>query len=115
LFQLAARHQPVENVATAHAHLRHAPRDYSPALLWHVKALTIPADTLRHRPEGASSHLRRVRRRLRSRRCLVAPTVGMAAETVQEYQQGYALVDGRKVALAEERGNLGTLCTTFQC
>jgi aspartyl-tRNA(Asn)/glutamyl-tRNA(Gln) amidotransferase subunit A len=102
----------VENVATAHAHLRHAPRDYSPALLYrHVKALTIPADTY--------ITAQRVRRLICEEfdaafervDVLVAPTVGMAAETVQECQQGYALVDGRKVALAEERGNLGTLCT----
>ncbi|MBM4260993.1 MAG: aspartyl/glutamyl-tRNA amidotransferase subunit A [Deltaproteobacteria bacterium] len=102
----------VENVATAHEHLRNAPRDFSPALLYrHVKALMMPADVY--------MTAQRVRRLicdefdavLAKVDVIAAPTVGLPAETVEESRQGFVMVDGEKVALAEERGNRGTLCT----
>ena len=102
----------VENAATSHEYLKRSPRDYSPGLLYrHIKALLIPADTY--------VTAQRVRRRI----CeafeaafdrvdvLVAPTVGSPAPTIAECHQGFALVDGRRVALQEERGSAGTLCT----
>lgn len=101
-----------ENVATAHEHLRNAPRDFSPALLYrHVKALMMPAD--------AYITAQRVRRlicdefdaALAKVDVIVAPTVGLPAETVEESRQGFVMVDGAKAPLSEERGNRGTLCT----
>jgi aspartyl-tRNA(Asn)/glutamyl-tRNA(Gln) amidotransferase subunit A len=102
----------VENAATAHQYLREAPRDYSPALLYrHIKALMMPAD--------AYVTAQRVRRLICDEfeaaftkiDVIVAPTVGMPAETVEECQAGFIMMDGKKVALAQDRGNLGTLCT----
>lgn len=102
----------VENVATAHEHLRAAPRAYSPALLYrHVKALMMPADVY--------VTAQRVRRLICDEfdaamakvDVIVAPTVGLPAETVEESRQGFVVVDGAKVPLSEERGNRGTLCT----
>jgi aspartyl-tRNA(Asn)/glutamyl-tRNA(Gln) amidotransferase subunit A len=102
----------VENAATAHEHLRKAPRDYSAALLYrHIKALMMPAD--------AYVTAQRVRRLICDEfeaafakiDVIVAPTVGMPAETVEECKAGFVMMDGKKVALAQERGNLGTLCT----
>ncbi|HEX6769925.1 MAG TPA: amidase [Candidatus Binatia bacterium] len=102
----------VENVATAHGHLRNAPRDYSPALFHrHIKSLLIPADVY--------VIAQRVRRLI----CeafeaafdqvdvMVAPTVGSPAQTIEECRQGFAIVDGRRVELQDERGTTGTLCT----
>ena len=102
----------VENVATAHEFLRGNPRDYSPALLFrHIKALLIPAD--------AYVTAQRVRRLICAAfesafdkvDIIVTPTVGTTAQTIEECKQGFALVDGRKVPLQEERGTTGTLCT----
>ena len=42
---------------------------------------------------------------------IVAPAVGSAAQTIEECRQGFAIVDGRRVELQEERGTTGTLCT----
>ena len=102
----------VENVATAHEYLRNAPRDYSASLFHrHIKSLLIPADVY--------VTAQRVRRLI----CeafeaafdkvdvLVAPTVGSPAQTIEECRQGFAIVDGRRVELQEERGTTGTLCT----
>jgi aspartyl-tRNA(Asn)/glutamyl-tRNA(Gln) amidotransferase subunit A len=102
----------VENVATAHEFLRNAPRDYNPPLFYrHIKSLLIPADVY--------VTAQRVRRLI----CeafeaafdkvdvLVAPTVGSPAQTIEECRQGFAIVDGRRVELQEERGTTGTLCT----
>jgi aspartyl-tRNA(Asn)/glutamyl-tRNA(Gln) amidotransferase subunit A len=102
----------VENAATAHQYLRTASRDFSPALLYrHIKALMMPAD--------AYVTAQRVRRLICDEfetaftkiDVIVAPTVGMPAETVEECKTGFVMMDGKKVALAQERGNLGTLCT----
>jgi aspartyl-tRNA(Asn)/glutamyl-tRNA(Gln) amidotransferase subunit A len=102
----------VENVATAHEHLRRNPRDYSASLLYrHVKALLIPADTY--------VTAQRVRRLICSAfeaafdkvDVIVAPTVGTPAQTIAECNQGFAMVDGRSVPLQDERGTTGTLCT----
>ena len=102
----------VENVATADEYLRTAPRDYSPSLFYrHIKALLIPADVY--------VTAQRVRRLI----CeafeaafdkvdvMVAPTVGSPAQTIEECRQGFAIVDGRRVELQDERGTTGTLCT----
>jgi aspartyl-tRNA(Asn)/glutamyl-tRNA(Gln) amidotransferase subunit A len=102
----------VENVATAHEYLQTSPRDYSPPLFYrHIKSLLIPADVY--------VTAQRVRRLI----CeafeaafdkvdvMVAPTVGSPAQTIDECRQGFAIVDGRRVELQDERGTTGTLCT----
>ena len=102
----------VENVATAHEYLKNSPPDYSPALFYrHIKSLLIPADVY--------VTAQRVRRLI----CeafdaafdkvdvIAAPTVGSPAQTIEECQQGFAMVDGKRVPLQEERGTTGTLCT----
>jgi len=102
----------VENVATAHEYLRNSARDYSAPLFYrHIKSLLIPADVY--------VTAQRVRRLI----CeafeaafdkvdvMVAPTVGSPAQTIEECQQGFAIVDGKRVELQEERGTTGTLCT----
>ncbi len=102
----------VENAVAAHEHLRKAPRDYSPALMYrHINALMIPAD--------AYVTAQRVRRLICEEfedafakvDVIVAPTVGMSAQTVEECKAGFVMMDGKKIALAQDRGNLGTLCT----
>ena len=102
----------VENVATAHEYLKNSPRDYSSPLFYrHIKSLLIPADVY--------VTAQRVRRLI----CdsfesafdkvdvMVAPTVGSPAQTIDECRQGFAIVDGRRVELQDERGTTGTLCT----
>lgn len=102
----------VENVATAHEYLKNAPRDYSAPLFYrHIKSLLIPA------------HVYVTAQRVRRLICdafeaafdkvdvMVAPTVGSPAQTIEECQQGFAMVDGKRVPLQEERGSTGTLCT----
>jgi aspartyl-tRNA(Asn)/glutamyl-tRNA(Gln) amidotransferase subunit A len=102
----------VENVATAHEYLRNSPRDYSPALFYrHVKSFLIPADVY-----VAAQRLRRLiceafEAAFDKVDVIVAPTVGSSAQTIEECRQGFAIVDGRRVELQEERGTTGTLCT----
>jgi len=102
----------VENVAVAHDHLRRAPRDYSAPLLYrHIKALMIPAETYM-----TAQRVRRVicdefAAALGKVDVIVAPTVGLPAETVEESRRGYVAIDGKEIPLSEERGNRGTLCT----
>ena len=102
----------VENVATAHEYLRNAPRDYSPALFYrHIKSLLIPADVY-----VTAQRLRRLiceafEAAFDKVDVIVAPTVGSSAPTIEECRQGFAIVDGRRVELQEERGTTGTLCT----
>ena len=102
----------VENATTAHEFLRKRPRDYSPALLYrHIRALMMPAD--------AYLTAQRVRRLICEEfeaafdktDVIAAPTVGMPAESIDECKSGFVMIDGKKVALAQPQGNLGTLCT----
>lgn len=102
----------VENVATQHDYLRTRPRDYSPALLHrHIAALTIPA--------FAYVTAQRVRRLICQEfeqafervQVIVAPTVGIAAPTIEECNRGYVESDGKRISLQDVKGSLGTLCT----
>jgi aspartyl-tRNA(Asn)/glutamyl-tRNA(Gln) amidotransferase subunit A len=92
--------------------LKNSPRDYSAPLFYrHIKSLLIPADVY--------VTAQRVRRLI----CdsfesafdkvdvMVAPTVGSPAQTIDECRQGFAIVDGRRVEMQDERGTTGTLCT----
>ena len=102
----------VENVATAHEHLKNSPRDYSPPLFYrHIKSLLIPADVY-----VTAQRLRRLicdsfEAAFDKVDVMVAPTVGSPAQTIDECRQGFAIVDGRRVELQDERGTTGTLCT----
>jgi aspartyl-tRNA(Asn)/glutamyl-tRNA(Gln) amidotransferase subunit A len=102
----------IENVVAHEVYLRTCPRDYSPALFERlVCSLTVPAATY--------VTAQRVRRlicdefedALDKVQVIVAPTVGMAAPTIEECNQGFAEVEGERVNFRDPRGSFGTLCT----
>ncbi|HET9917994.1 MAG TPA: amidase, partial [Candidatus Binatia bacterium] len=102
----------VENVATAHEYLSKAPRDYSPALFHrHIKSLLIPADVYVIAQRVRRLICKAFEAAFDQVDVLVAPTVGSPAQTIEECRQGFAIVDGRRVELQDERGTTGTLCT----
>jgi aspartyl-tRNA(Asn)/glutamyl-tRNA(Gln) amidotransferase subunit A len=102
----------VENVSAHVPHMKKRAGDYSPNLLHRqICALTIPAATY--------LTAQRVRRMicdefdevLRNIDVLVAPTVALPAETVEECRNGFVEYDGKQIKLDTEKGSLGTLCT----
>ena len=42
---------------------------------------------------------------------IVAPTVALPAETIEECRNGFVEYDGRQIKLNTEQGSLGTICT----
>ena len=42
---------------------------------------------------------------------IVAPTVGIAAPTIEECKQGFAEINGRRIPFRHPSGSIGTRCT----
>ena len=102
----------VENVSALLGYLKTRPRDFSPALLHrHVLGLMIPAATY-----VTAQRVRRIicqefEEAFKKVNVIVSPTSPVPASTIEECQQGYVDVDGRKVKLQDVSGSLGTVCT----
>ncbi len=101
-----------ENVVAHEPYLRQQPRGYSRELLHrNIASLTIPASTY-----VTSQRVRRVICRefeeaLHDIQVIVAPTVGIAAPTIEECRQGFAEIDGRRIPFRHPSGSIGTRCT----
>ncbi len=101
-----------ENVVAHEPYLRQQPRGYSRELLHrNIASLTIPASTY-----VTSQRVRRVICRefeeaLHDVQVIVAPTVGIAAPTIEECRQGFAEIDGRRIPFRHPSGSIGTRCT----
>ena len=101
-----------ENLVAHEPWLRKQPRDYSLELLYrNIASLTIPASSY-----VTSQRVRRVICRefeeaLRDVRVIVAPTVGIAAPTMEECKQGFADIGGRRIPFRHPSGSIGTRCT----
>jgi aspartyl-tRNA(Asn)/glutamyl-tRNA(Gln) amidotransferase subunit A len=101
----------VEN-ASAHDHnLRTRPRDYSQQTLFaYLSALLVPA--------SAYLMAQRVRRiicdefhaLLRRVQLFAIPTVGFPAPTIDECNEGWLDIDGKKIKRQDERGGADSLC-----
>lgn len=101
-----------ENLVAHEPYLRKQARDYSPDLLYrNIASLTIPASSY-----ITSQRVRRVicqefEEALEDVQVIVAPTVGIAAPTIEECQQGFADIDGQRVPFRHPSGSIGTRCT----
>ena len=101
-----------ENLVAHEPYLRKQPRDYSPELLYrNIASLTVPASTY-----VTSQRVRRVICRefeeaLEDVQVIVAPTVGIAAPTIEECKQGFAEINGRRIPFRHPSGSIGTRCT----
>ncbi|MDE0213263.1 MAG: amidase [Deltaproteobacteria bacterium] len=101
-----------ENLVAHEPYLRKQPRDYSFELMArNIASLTIPAASY-----VTSQRVRRVICRefeeaLEDVQVIVAPTVGIAAPTIEECKQGFAEIDGRRVPFRHPSGSIGTRCT----
>ena len=101
-----------ENLVAHDPYIRKQPRDYSRELLHrNIASLTIPASTY-----VTSQRVRRVICRefeeaLQDVPVIVAPTVGIAAPTIEECKQGFAEIDGRRIPFRHPSGSIGTRCT----
>lgn len=101
-----------ENLVAHEPYLRKQPRDYSFELMArNIASLTIPASNY-----VTSQRVRRVICRefeeaLQDVQVIVAPTVGMAAPTIEECKQGFADVAGRRVPFRHPSGSFGTRAT----
>ncbi len=101
-----------ENLVAHEPYIRKQPRDYSRELLHrNIASLTIPASTY-----VTSQRVRRVICRefeeaLHDVQVIVAPTVGIAAPTIEECKQGFAEIDGRRIPFRHPSGSIGTRCT----
>ena len=101
-----------ENLVAHEPYLRKQPRDYSPELLYrNIASLTVPASSY-----VTSQRVRRVICRefeeaLQDVQVFVAPTVGIAAPTIEECKQGFAEIDGRRIPFRHPSGSIGTRCT----
>ena len=101
----------VENSSAHDNRLRTRARDYSPQTLYaYLSALTVPA----------SSYLmaQRVRRLicdefhdlLQRVQLLALPTIGFPVPTIQECNDGWLDIDGKKIRRSDERGGADSLC-----
>ena len=101
-----------ENLVAHEPYLRKQPRDYSFELMArNIASLTIPASSY-----VTSQRVRRVICRefeeaLEDVQVIVAPTVGIAAPTIEECKQGFADVAGRRVPFRHPSGSFGTRAT----
>ena len=101
-----------ENLVAHEPYLRKQPRDYSPELLYrNIASLTVPASSY-----VTSQRVRRVICRefeeaLQDVQVIVAPTVGIAAPTIEECKQGFTEIDGRRIPFRHPSGSIGTRCT----
>ena len=101
-----------ENLVAHEPYLRKQPRDYSPELLYrNIASLTVPASSY-----VTSQRVRRVICRefeetLQDVQVIVAPTVGIAAPTIEECKQGFAEIEGRRIPFRHPSGSIGTRCT----
>ncbi len=101
-----------ENLVAHEPYIRTRPRDYSRELLHrNIASLTVPASAY-----VTSQRVRRVichefEDALQDVRVIVAPTVGIAAPTIDECKQGFAEIDGRRVPFRHPSGSIGTRCT----
>ena len=102
-----------ENAAAHDKYLRTCPRDYSPKVLYaYLCALTIPAATYVN-----AQRVRRIisdefARAFEDVDIIVAPTVSHPTPTLDECNQGFMDVDGKKIDLQDSRGSLNSLCTS---
>ena len=101
-----------ENLVAHEPYLRKQPRDYSFELMArNIASLTIPASSY-----VTSQRVRRVICRefeeaLQDVQVIVAPTVGIAAPTIEECKQGFAEIDGRRTPFRHPSGSFGTRAT----
>jgi aspartyl-tRNA(Asn)/glutamyl-tRNA(Gln) amidotransferase subunit A len=102
-----------ENAAAHEKYLRTRARDYSPRVLYtYVCALTIPARTYIN-----AQRVRRVisdefSRAFEDVDILVAPTVSHPTPTIDDCNQGFMDVEGKKIDLQDARGSLNSFCTS---
>ena len=102
----------IENVVAHEVYLRTRPREYSRALLERlVCSLTIPAATYVTAQRVRRLICEEFQNAFDQVDVIVAPTVGMAAPTIEECDQGFAEIDGKRVSFRDPRGSFGTQCT----
>ena len=93
-------------------YIRKQPRDYSPDLLHrNIASLTIPASTYVTSQRVRRIICREFEEALNDVQVIVAPTVGMAAPTIEECKQGFAEIDGRRIPFRHPSGSFGTRAT----
>lgn len=101
-----------ENLVAHEPYLRKQPRDYSFELMArNIASLTIPALSYVTSQRVRRLICREFEEALQDVQVIVAPTVGMAAPTIEECKQGFADVDGRRVPFRHPSGSFGTRCT----
>jgi len=102
----------VENASSLVNYLRSRPRDFSPSLLYrHIQALMIPASTY-----VTAQRVRRIicqefENALEKLDVIVTPTTPTPAPTIEECEQGFTNVNGKRVSLQTLSGSFGTTCT----
>ena len=101
-----------ENLVAHEPYLRKQPRDYSPELLYrNIASLTVPASTYVTSQRVRRLICREFEEALQDVQVIVAPTVGIAAPTIEECKQGFAEIDGRRIPFRHPSGSIGTRCT----
>ena len=101
-----------ENLVAHEAYLRKQPRDYSPELLYrNIASLTVPASSYVTSQRVRRLICREFEEALQDVQVIVAPTVGIAAPTIEECKQGFAEIDGRRIPFRHPSGSIGTRCT----
>ena len=101
-----------ENLVAHEPYLRKHPRDYSPELLYrNIASLTVPASSYVTSQRVRRIICREFEEALQDVQVIVAPTVGIAAPTIEECKQGFAEIDGRRIPFRHPSGSIGTRCT----
>ena len=98
-----------ENLVAHQPYIRTQPRDYSNEILHrNIASLTIPASFYVTAQRVRRIICREFEDALDDVQVIVAPTVGMAAPTIEECKQGFAEIDGRRVPFRHPSGSFGT-------
>jgi aspartyl-tRNA(Asn)/glutamyl-tRNA(Gln) amidotransferase subunit A len=101
-----------EDIAPHDRYLRTRPRDYSPRLLYNqISSLTIPKATYQTAQKVRQLICREFKEALAKVDLIVAPTMPIAAPSLEACERGYAEIDGHRVPLQDSRGNFLTLFT----
>lgn len=102
----------VENASAHDRNLRTRPRDYSTATRnAYLAALLVPASTYL-----MAQRVRRIicdefHELMKKVQILLLPTVGFAVPTIQECEDGWVDIDGKKIRRQDERGGADSLTT----
>jgi aspartyl-tRNA(Asn)/glutamyl-tRNA(Gln) amidotransferase subunit A len=102
----------VEDISDHNYYLRTSPRDYSPKMLNSlISSLLIPGITFMTAQKVRRLICQEFDKAFSRVQLIVAPTISFPAPSIEDLDQGFVEIDGKRINLQDSRGNRFTQCT----